>query len=152
MSDNDITDTTDDSSVIQQLRAQVKRLEKEASTFRNAKLEADRNVLIEAGYEKMAPLYESELKNNPSLTAGEFLETYGLAGTAPDVDQVDGTVEETVVPDEVTGVAQQVAAVASKGGTKSVFDSLEEQLEQATSTSEVQKIMAEFQSQSNQFI
>lgn len=145
MSDNENQTDKDDSSVIRELRNQVKRLEKEASAYREAKLETDRQKLITAGYEKMTPLFEASLKEDPSLTAEDFLETYGLSGKSSDVDEQQDTPEPATAPDPVTGLSQQVAAAAETGGGLSAAEKLQKALEEATSTAEIQRIMAEAQ-------
>lgn len=152
MSDNDNTQEKDESSVIRELRNQVKRLEKEASAYREAKLETDRQKLITAGYEKMTPLFEASLKEDPSLTAEDFLETYGLAGTSPQVDGTQDTPEPETTPDPVTGLAQQVASAANTGGGKTREDQLAEDLDKANSAADIQRIMAEYQAGESQFV
>lgn len=146
MSNNDYaengTETTSDSSVINELRKQLKDTQKELSAYREAKLDGDRRTLMEAGFEKLVPLYEASLKGDPSLTASDFLETYGLAGTSTEVREESVEEPEPVKPDDVTSLSQRVAASAT-GGSNTREELFSKALNEATSSSAIDRLMAE---------
>ena len=137
------TDTdSSESSVLNEVRKQLRDANKELEGFRKAKLESDRTALNEAGFGKITPLYEKLVKDDPTVTVDSFLADYGLASTEPVVGE-DSAPQEEAKPDDVSGLSQQVAASAS-GGPTSREAAFSEALAGAKSSSEIDAIMAEY--------
>ena len=131
-----------DSSVIQELRNQLKNANKRVDALTQGKLATDRQVLKEAGFENITPLYEKELKDNPSIDPRTFLESYGLAPAAEDTDSEGEPTPEPVdepTPDPVSGLAQQVASAGNPNSDPA--SALQAKIENATSRSELLEII-----------
>jgi len=125
-------DGSEDSSVIREMREQIKGYKSKAEAFDKARAEAATAELIGQGFGGLTDVYLDKVEGFPTRErVGEFLTGLGLAkAESPDTGESEPggdrkVPDETTPLSQVANLGQQVATAATQQGESTLSSALE---------------------------